>query len=141
MGRTKAKRTTISAINEPGQRALTFVELALVAVIIATLAGVALPRLSGLFSSLQLDNFASRLQDEISYWHERAIVERKPLILKIASVEVPSGLNLQAGEEEIVFYPDGRISKITVKITNSRQQEISLTTEGVFGGAKIIQRQ
>lgn len=152
MGPARIKTKTISVIS----RALTFIELILVVVIIGILTGIALPRLSRAFNHLRLNNFTSQLQGQVNYWHERAIVERKPLILKIDpanngywvqfsdsrdrlnSYQVPSGLNMRADQEQVIFSPDGSIGKISIKIINSDGQEICLTTQGVFGGVKTI---
>jgi Tfp pilus assembly protein PilE len=166
MGPGRVKTKTISAINnvircalgvrKTPPEALTFIELMLVVLIIGVLAGVTLPRFGRSINNLRLNDFASRLKEQINYWHERAIVERKPVVLNIDPVsseywvrfsgsqerlnsyQVPSGLNMQAEQQQVVFNPDGSIDKITIKIINSDKQEINLTTQGVFGGVKVL---
>lgn len=142
------------------RRGFTFIELILVVLILAALVGISVPRFKKTFDNLQLNNFASELQGQLAYWQERAIVEKKPITLKIDSEKkeyslyitgaeaalksytVPSGITLQAEPAEITFYPDGSIKhgdagKTNISLSNPGEEKITLTTEGVFSGFKI----
>jgi len=45
---------------------------------------------------------------------------------------------LETDKTAIFFYPDGEIDKVSVEIINFEKQHITLTTKGIFGGAKIL---
>ena len=134
----------------------TFIELILVVLIIVALAGISIPRFKRAFDSLQLNSFASTLQDELGYWQERAIVEKKPIVLKLDSennqywvqaagddvrfktYQIPSGISLAIEEGQCVFYPDGSATSAVITIKNSDEEKITLSTKGAFGGFKVV---
>lgn len=142
-------------------RGLTFIEVLLVIIIIGVLIGVAVPNLKKAFNDFQLESASRQLQAFMNYLSQRAIVEGKIIYFNIdndkkeywaqvkdiearlKTYSIPKGVNIEAlGEDEvesrrILFKPDGEIDKVTVKLTNTDNREISLTTEGVFGKVKI----
>lgn len=142
----------------------TFIELILVVLIIAALVGISLPRFRKAFNNLQLNNFASELQDQLTFWQERAIIEKKPIVLKIDSEDpknkkyytqfmgtetriksygIPSGITVGFEPAEIIFYPDAGINQAgagqaSIILSNSDEEKIILSTQGVFGGFKAV---
>jgi len=140
---------------------LTFIEIFLVIIIISVLVGISLPNTKKTFNNLQLNSFTRQLQDFMNYLHERAIVEEKIIYLNIdkenneywakiqdgqdrlRTYSIPEELTIEiikkidTGDKQILFLPDGSIDKVTIKINNRDNQSIILTTEGLFGKAKI----
>lgn len=91
----------------------------------------------------------------MNYLSQHAIVEGKVIYLNIddekkeywarikdetmrlKTYRIPEELKIEAEEKQIMFYPDGKIDKITIKIISRNNQYINLTTKGVFGGVKL----
>lgn len=136
-------------------RAITFIELILVIVIIGILIGVSLPRFRNTFNDLQLNGFSRELQASMNYLRQRSIVEGKIIYLNIENdnreywakikdqdyrlktYKIPAQIRIEAEQEQIIFYPDGNIDKVTINLFGFDNQSITLTTRGVFGGVKI----
>gem|GEM_PF-2057026 len=147
----------ILAVKE--RSAFTMVELLIVAIIIGVLIGVAIPRISRSFNTMQLNVFSGRLQSFLNYLRDRSVVEGKVLLfhieldtkvskkeywakakddkVKIKTVGIPDEIIVEADKVDTLFYPDGTIDKITIKITNRDKESVTLTTEGVFGEVKV----
>ena len=148
---------TIFAIKS--RSALTFIELFIVITIIGILAVSSLPNFRRAFDNLQLNNFCRQLQTFMTYLNQRSSVEGKLIYLNIdaqkreywAQVEgspyrlktypIPQDITIESAEKQIIFYPDGQIDKITITMINLDKQKISLTTKGVFGGAKVLSQE
>jgi len=136
-------------------RAITFIELILVIVIIGILIGVSLPRFRNTFNDLQLNGFSRELQASMNYLRQRSIVEGKIIYLNIdndnreywakikgeenrlKTYKIPAQIRIETEQEQIIFYPDGNIDKVTINLCGFDNQSIALTTRGVFGGVKI----
>jgi len=134
----------------------TLIELLFVIIIIGIIIGISLPRLKKSYNGIQLNGFSRELLDLMNYLRQRAIVKRTVISLnldtdkeeywaiekgadnRIKTYQIPDGIKLAADKTEIFFYPDGQIDKVTVEIINFDQQNITLTTKGIFGGAKIF---
>lgn len=135
--------------------ALTFIEVLLVAAIIGTLIGVSLPYFRKTSNTLTLRSFAKDLQSVMNYLEQRAVVSGKIITLNINNAQkkywariddeesllnsgrIPEGIRISPAEQLVLFYPDGKIDPITLTLVNSDNQEITLTTKGVFGKVKI----
>lgn len=136
-------------------RGFTLLELLFVIIIIAILATISSVSFRKTFNSLQLNNSALELQSFINYLSQRAVVERKNIYLniddekgeywamvkneekRIRTFTIPAGIKIETETKQIIFYPDGTIDSVIIKLINPKGQCISLTTEGVFGGVKI----
>lgn len=142
-----------------GNRAITFLELLLVTVVIGILIGISIPNFRKTFNSLQLNSFARDLQSFMNYLYQRSIVEEQIVTLSIdnekkeywaksetdtrrlKTYRIPDEIKIETEEPVIIFYPDGTIDKATLKIIDSDSQSVTLTTEGVFGGVKLQNQQ
>lgn len=140
-----------------GRRSFTFIELILVIALIGILSVVAIPQFRKTFNDLQLNNFARDLQSFMNYLEQRSIVERKIITLNVDDVNkeywaqikdepnrlktysIPKEINTETNQSQIRFYPDGQIDAVTISLINPSNQRLRLTTEGVFGGVKILQ--
>ncbi|MFA6349345.1 MAG: hypothetical protein WCY12_00255 [Candidatus Omnitrophota bacterium] len=144
-------------------RALTFVELFIVIIIIGILAGLSMPNLRRSFDSAQAEGFSRQLQSYMNYLRDKSVVDQKVIYLSVdtdkhqysAWVEgatasyktfsTPKDINIEILKKsnidnpEIYFYPDGRIDKMDLTLS-SASGDIVLTTEGVFGKVKINQK-
>ena len=136
--------------------AFTFIELIFVILIVGVLIGISVPNLKQFSGSLQIEGFSSQLQGFINYLRERSIVERKNIYLYVGEKEyeakiegetqslktyaIPKDIKVEIEKEsqQVSFYPDGSIEPVRIKLSNRNNQKITLTTEGVFGGAKIL---
>jgi len=135
--------------------AVTFIELLLVIVIIGILIGISVPRFRKTFNHLQLNSSSRELQASMNYLRQRSIVEGKPIYLNIDSdtgeywaevkdvknrlrtYRVPIEIRIEAEQKQIIFYPDGSIDKVTISLIGSDNQNVTLTTKGVFSGIKL----
>ncbi len=136
-------------------RGFTFVEIFCVIIIIGIAAAVSLPRINKYLYSLELNNAAGDLQAVINYLCQRAVVERKIIYLNIdeenkqywaddsgggnvlKKYHIPAGIKVVSGQKQIIFYPDGAVEKIAIKLMNRDNQAVNLTSKGVFCGVKL----
>jgi Tfp pilus assembly protein FimT len=136
---------------------LTFLELLLLIVIIGALAGVSAANFRRTFRQIELNTTVSNLQSFLNSLSQRAIVERKPVILtfaadknsalarlkgsttKLKSYPLPQEIKveLDKADAEVVFYPDSSIDSVTITLTNRNGDSRRLTTKGVLGSVKI----
>lgn len=141
---------------------LTFIEILIVIIAIGILAGISSPGLKKTFSYLQLNIFSQDFQNLMNYLQQRSIVEGKIISLNIENTHkkywakiqnseaplkvytLPEGIKIEIepkqeidDAEVIYFFPDGQIDKVTIKISNLTDQNIILTTKGVFGGVCV----
>jgi len=136
-------------------RAITLIELALVILVIGILIGITLPSFRKTFNQLQLNSFSREFQVLMQYLRQRSIVEGKIIYLNIDSenrqywtkirdmenrlktYRLPEGVTLSSEQKQVAFYPDGNIDKTTIIISGPDNNNITLTTKGVFGGVKL----
>lgn len=145
------------------QHGFTFIELFLVVLIIGVFIGVSLPNLKKSYDSWQLTDFSRQTQSLFGYLRQRSIVEREIISLKIDSdkkeyraqfqpeaaeeprpvktLRIPDSLKVTSSAEEILFYPNGEITTVTLTLSDINNQQASLTTEGVFGGIKLQKKE
>lgn len=137
------------------QSAFTFIEILLVVIIIGALISISLPNLKKTFDSLELNSFSRQLQAFINYLHQRSIIEGEVIYLNIDTQKkeywakikgaqtrlktypIPPRIRIETNQQEVLFYPDGQIDKVTIKLISPDNQNIILTTKGVFGGVKL----
>ncbi len=135
-------------------KALTLIELLFVIIIIGILTAVSFPRFRKVFNNLQLNSFSADLQNFMNSMRQRAIVESSIVYLNIdggnkvcqarfddnennlGSLKIPKEIMVQPEKIEVLFYPDGAIDKVTIKLMNFDNKSVVLTTKGVFGGVK-----
>lgn len=133
----------------------TFIELFCVVIIIGIAAAVSLPRINDYFRSQELNSFSRELQVFVNFLCQRAVVERAVIYLNIDEENkkywacdsegrnvfkknnIPAGVKLISGQKKIMFYPDGSIDKIDIKLISRDNQSVNLTSKGVFCGAKM----
>lgn len=136
-------------------KGFTLIELICVVIIISVLTAASLPQINKYFDTLELSSFSRDLQVYMNYLCQRAIVERKIIyfnidqdkkqywaytteegnILKV--YHIPERITVASEQKQVVFYPDGAIDKVSIKLMNRDNQYVSLTTRRVFGGAKL----
>ncbi len=133
----------------------TLIELMCVVIIISVMIAVSLPQINKYFDKLELSSFSRDLQVFMNYLCQRAIVERKIIYLNIDQdkkqywaytteegnilkiCHIPDRIRVALEQKQIMFYPDGAIDKVSIKLMNRDNQYVILTTKGVFGGAKL----
>ncbi|MCX5712169.1 MAG: prepilin-type N-terminal cleavage/methylation domain-containing protein [Candidatus Omnitrophica bacterium] len=143
-------------------KALTFIELLVVIIIIGMLAGLAFPNLRRSFNSAQTEEFSRQLQFTMNYLRDKSVVEQKVIFLSFdpqgksysawfqaqnlmfKTYSLPAGIDIRISKKSnpddpaVYFYPDGRIDAVDIGIACAGKS-IILTTEGVFGKVKIKQ--
>ncbi len=135
---------------------VTLIELMLVAVIITILLSFSIPRFKNSFQELELDNFGKTLYSAINSLSQKSVVEEKVILLsidnqnkalyavysgedkKLKTYHMPQGFSIDTEQNNISLYPDGSIDKVTLRILAPSNKSITLTTKGVFSGAKVI---
>lgn len=140
-------------------KGLTFIEILFVIIIIAVLAGVSLPSLRKAFDNLQLNNVSQDLQAFMNYLRERAVIEGKVIYFNIdnenkecwaqikdapgrlRTLSLPYDIGIETDQKQILFYPDGRIDNVTIKLIQPNNQNVILTTKGVYGRVKLQTQQ
>lgn len=134
---------------------VTFIELLFVIIILGIIISAALPSFRKTFNSLALSNFARELQAFINYLSQRSVVEGEPIYLtidedgreywarlkesedRLRSYHIPKDIEIQMETPQISFYPDGTIDEATIIVASPEGENITITTKGVFGGAKL----
>ena len=135
----------------------TFIELMLVIVIIAVLAGVAFPRLARSLNAINLSSASAEVQSVINSLSQRAVVERNVYFIRfdaaenkyiiyqksastpieIKSYAIPEDVVLNSDAAEVYFYPDGSIDNVTISLTDKNHQVNYITTKGIFSVSKL----
>lgn len=132
----------------------TFIELILVILIIGVLVASTTPNLKRSYSNLHLSSFARDFQSLMNSLHERSIVDGKIIYLNIEDesywaqvkdvidtklMEYKFGpeIKIEAVNKKIAFYPDGSIDKVDIKLSDTYDDSVNLTTKGVFNGVKL----
>lgn len=133
----------------------TLIEILFVVIILSILIGFSIPQLKNTYKNLELNSFAREMQSYMNYLSEQAVVTQEAISLSIdkdnkkywatlmdeknvlKTVTIPDGIKLEISQKEILFYPDGSIDEVTIKLSNSLNQYVNLTTKGVFGSVKI----
>lgn len=146
-------------------KAITFIELLLVALIIGVLAGISMPQIRKTFDNLELENFTKDLYYLTQYLQVSAISQTKIYYLNINLEEAAFWPTYKEGEEikkpqgrlgrdykappgtvittepqniaAVCFYPDGSKDKIAITLKNQHGKEITLSTKGTVGGIQI----
>ncbi len=136
-------------------KGLTFIEVLFVIIIVGILIAVALPNSRKAFNSLQLNSTCGQLQSFMNYLREQAIIEGKVVYLNIDSDKkeywaqikdaqarlktypLPQEIEIETEQQQILFYPDGHIDNVTLKLTNRNKQSVVLTTKGMYGKVKL----
>lgn len=146
----------ISAIGND-KKGLTFIELFIVILIIAILAGISIPSFKRTFDNLQLNSFAKDTQSLMNYLQQRSKVENRVIALRMSPEDrklsasylddakiiktsvIPQGVSININQDQILFYPDGSMDKVNINLSNQYNNKIVLTTKGVFNAISIQQ--
>jgi len=155
--------------NPQTNHGFTLIELVLVILLISILTALSAPLFKRTFSDLVLRDASLDMAKVISYAREMAIIERVNYRLDLNFEErkyritrynpsgedaryekikgrhgkdfiLASGLGLSAGENKLVFYPDGRSDKLTIKIRDGKTGEGRILEVKGFGSAVEIKR-
>lgn len=146
-------------------KAVTFIELLIVVIIIGVLSGLAVPRFKTTFETLSLENYVKDVYYLGRYLQTTASAQAKVFCLNIdkekkelkasyqdedkfipltgrfgKAYKLPEGVSVVSDPEtkpEVYFYPDGGTDKVKLTFTNQYKKEISLLFQGAGGGIKI----
>ena len=146
-------------------KALTFIELLLVIIIIGILTGVSIPQLRKAFDNFALENFAKDIYYLSRYLQGSAIAGGKIYYLNInkdkgefqatykeenefKNIQGRFGkiykaldgiiVSLEPSERTgVYFYPDGSMDKIRITLENQYKKQLSIITKGVAGEIQI----
>ena len=147
------------------QKAVTFVELFIVIIIIGILAGLSLPKLKTAADNIELENFVKEIYYLSRYLQGSAAAQGKIFQLSIdknkgefqAAYEqagefknlggrfgkiykAPAGAQVSLSPAEktaVYFYPDGAVEQIKITFANEHKKEFSLFIQGAAGEIKI----
>ena len=135
------------------KKGFTLFEILVVVVIAGILMGASLPRLRASWETWKVKSFSGDLAQVFLFWHQRAVIDTKTFELKIEpnrysineqgksetlkSFLIPPEITIQPDKDEVVFFPDGSISPVSIKLFFGRGPKTILTTKGVWGGVKI----
>ena len=146
-------------------RAITFVELLIVIIIVGILTGVSVPGFKKTFDNLELENFVKDIYYLSRYLQGGAIGQGKIYCLKIDKdkgefqatyrqdsefknlggrfgkiYKAPAGITVSVNPPDATgtyFYPDGSVDKITITFVNQHKTEVSLIIKGAAGEIQI----
>jgi len=154
---------TTSAIG----KALTFIELLVVLVIIGVMTGISVPGFRRTFDSLEFDNFVKDVYYLNHYLKSTAISARKIYILGIDPAKAvftaslrdeetgkaeklsgkfgkayaaPKGVTLAvqpAEKTQVYFYPDGSADAVEITLKGKYDKAATLSIEGALGEIKV----
>lgn len=155
----------IFVTNRP--KAITFVELLIVIIIIGILASASIPKFKKTFDNLELEKFVKDIYYLSRYLQGSAIGQGKIYCLKIDKDKVefqatykedednefknfpgrfgkiykaPLGIIISIDPPDATgtyFYPDGSVDKITITLVNQHKTEVSLIIKGAAGEIQI----
>lgn len=133
----------------------TLIELLFVVIILSILIGFSLPQLKNTYKNLEFNTFAKDLQSYMNYLSQQAVVMGETIYLSIdndskkywaalrsdkkrlKTVSIPPDIRLETNQKEILFYPDGTIDTVLIKLSDDSNRNVSLTTKGVLGSVKM----
>lgn len=150
------------------QAGFTLLEVLIVTLILAIMAGVAVPRFGRTFSHLQLQLFATDVAKLLTYASKRAVARGETLYIHFdvagrrywlaqaqeASAQkeservpgkfgrissVPEAISLNPSARKVAFYPDGRADRFEMVIFNNRQDGYRLVTDVWTGRVKLLE--
>jgi len=136
------------------QLGFTLLELMLVVLIAAVLAGMSVPMFRKTFNNLQFERCCWDLAALLNYAGQRAIFSRTEYRFRLNTDEakfwieynglpvgniyyLPRGISIIADKKELIFYPNGSADKATITVTSGARSRI-FTTEGTRGHVKIV---
>lgn len=143
-------------------KGFTLLELVIVIIILGIILSLNLPQLKNTIEDLRFREFSQRLYTYMSFLRGRAVLEEKVYVLKIDPqkgisatlktnksseagplrepllqfLKLPRSLNIQP-QQEIFFYPDGRIRGEELIILKDRK-EARISIEAELGRIKLI---
>ncbi len=151
--------------NSNSIKSFILLELLLVAVILGVIFGVSTPLFKRTFSNLSLNNEASKLAKLIKYAQVKAISEQKSIKM-VVDVEngcyrlfeksmgedefkeivgrwgknfcIASNMKLAIDNNELIFLPNGSITKSRITISNNQEQSLQIEILGGIGRVKIL---
>lgn len=153
------KQTVTMTTSETGKKAFTFIELLCVTIIIGILIGAALPVIRKSLLLTRLNAHASEISNFIVYLRNRSMLEKEIIYLyidsakkqcwaikacdlkRIKTIPVTCEIKMGPDKEKMGFYPDGTIDKTEILLSAPGNEEIILTTKGIFGGVKVLSKQ
>lgn len=143
-------------------KGFTFIELMLVAVIIAVLAATAVPRMRRAFARFELENFVKGIYDLSAYLQASAAsrgqiycLEIDPQKLSLCPVykegdkfksipgrfsrprQAPAGVVFFTEKKMLCFYPDSSVDEARLDFEDTYKDRLSLFFQGVSGGMEI----
>lgn len=157
----------MTAQNRSGARAITFIELLVVVIILSVFIGVSAPQFRKSFEGFEAENFIKNIYYLASYLQNSAISQGRIYCLNIAPGEgkfwvtnkigdrfepskerftkasqAPGGLKIsfvpdKAEQASIYFYPDGSVEQITIAFEDKYSKKVYLDIKGTMGGIKI----
>lgn len=158
----KTKTISVMTRKNKFQAAFSFIELMLVAVIIASLAGLAVPRLRAALAKYELENLVKNTYYLSFYLQSSAVSQERIYCLDLdppaglirpvykdgASFKrvsgrfgriskAPANIRLYAQKKTICFYPDASTDKEKIDFENDQADKMSLVFEGANGAIQI----
>ncbi|MFH1655809.1 MAG: prepilin-type N-terminal cleavage/methylation domain-containing protein [Candidatus Omnitrophota bacterium] len=162
-GRKQIRRIKSNSTPTPKSllRGFTFIELLLVVIILGAIVGLSVPRFSKTYSNLLLSDKSHNLTYLMRYAQARSIAERTNYSLNFDQARsrywlmkrsdsqdnefvrlqgkfgrvfnINENLKLDCESEIIIFYPDGKMDKVNIYLSNSNNKFYTISTEAQSG--------
>lgn len=148
-----------------GRKGFTLLEILIALVLMAVSAGILLPRFHSFYENAARGRFLDRLENKIRYVHYQAVMQRKNYLLRCEDranacevLQKASGLNTWepapgnwtrketfpssmtlrfSGKPEILFSPDGTISRATITVKQREETAAVIYTGETLKGIRV----
>ncbi len=145
------------------QTSFSLIELIIVVAIMATIAGLSLPRLKTAYENIQLQQAAEDLASLMRYAQGRSAARQEHLQIEFNAnfsryrlanrkngqtqglegrwgrvFTVPKEVSIRFSDQTVSFYPDATMDRVRIYLTNEREKIYTVSTQEMRGRVQVF---